>query len=82
MIETKSLDKALCIEKNEIVLHPIFGRLKVEFIFKNKQGILEITCILLDFNNTVRVYDALELNKIKFRKEIRELNKNDLKLVK
>lgn len=65
----KCLDMALLIRKGEIIRHPVFGRIKVDGIYEIKEKDYEAFCILLDFNNTHRVFNLLDLSKVKFKQK-------------
>lgn len=61
-----SQDSALYIRRGETVIHPIFGRVRVDGIYEADYG-HEAFCVLLDFNDTHRAFNLLDLARLKFK---------------
>lgn len=81
-IKTESLEQAYYVYLNDVVEHPYYDRLRVDFIFKDTDDELKMSCTLLDFNDTIRVFDGLELARMKYRREIKAIKGNNLNIVK
>jgi hypothetical protein len=63
----QSLDVAFMIRLGEKIAHPIFGEMEVVFISQASDGTYEMLCKLFEFNNSLKVFDALSLSRIKFK---------------
>jgi hypothetical protein len=51
---------------NDTIDHPIFGPMKVQTIFKLENNEFRVAVELQHFNNTVHLYDSMDLLRIKF----------------
>ncbi len=76
-----SLESAYSIRKGEVIEHPIFERLLVDFICKESgEDDYQMWCRLLDFNDTLRRFNGMDLVRIKHKRRTRvRLVKNDEK---
>lgn len=63
----ESLGRVEGVNLGDVVTHPIFESIKVSGIFEkdDKRG-FEVFCTLLDFNNTVRVFDLNDIVSLKY----------------
>ena len=62
---------ALYVHVNEVINHPIFGRVRIDGIyFNDEKGHHEAFGVLLDFNNTHRLFELMELSKAKFKQPL------------
>lgn len=68
----ESLKSAYSIKKGDKLEHPVFGNIRVDGIFKkeNEDG-YDLFCTLLEFNGTVKVFDAMDMVRIKYRRKTR-----------
>ena len=66
----KSLKRAFMIRRGDIINHPTFGRVKVLDIYA-KKGDYDLFCELLDYNNTHKIFSALDMNKLKYKQKAR-----------
>ena len=63
-------EKAYNFYRGDELDHPVFGRIKIEDITL-KDGGYDLLCDLLDFNNTKKSFDALDLVRIRFKRKTR-----------
>lgn len=63
----ESLPKAFLIEKDEVIDHFLYGSIRVHYIFLDEYNKLTILGKLIDYNDSLKIFDAVELNKIKFK---------------
>lgn len=65
----ESLDSAYSIQKGDVITHPTFERLKVDFITRESdKDDYTMLCRLLDFNDTLKEFKGLDLVRIKFKR--------------
>jgi hypothetical protein len=67
----QSLQKAYTIWLGDEIQHPLFGRLQVCFIAKVDSEDYKVFCKLIDFNDTLRDFEGLDLVRIKYRRRTR-----------
>lgn len=65
-----SVKKAYGIELGDNLRHPVYGAMKVEGIFERTDG-FDLCCTLNEFNNTMKMFDALDMIRLKYRKRTR-----------
>lgn len=66
----KSLDSALMVSKKDKISHPSYGVLEVVAIYKVSEDNYEAYCRLTNFNNTLKMFDLLEIAKLKYRQSV------------
>lgn len=72
----RSIKTAYGYKVGEVISHPVFGKMGITGIFKNEDNTYDLVCELLEFNNTVKVFDAMDMVRLRQRRKTR------LKIVK
>jgi len=63
----QSLETAFMLHLGEKFQHPVFGYMEIVFLSSVSESEVEVLCKLLEFNNTLKTFDALTLSRIKFK---------------
>jgi hypothetical protein len=58
---------AFMVKLGEKIAHPVFGVIEVVFISQTNDGTYEMLCKLHEFNDSLKMFDALSLSRIKFK---------------
>lgn len=69
-----SMQNYSTIHLGDKLRHPIFGEMRVDCIVKGQSGSdldVDITCTLLEFNGTLRVFEGIDLIRIKYNRRTR-----------
>lgn len=67
----KSLSHFSTIHVGDVIVHPVFGNVRIDFIntIENNEIVkCEMLCSLLEFNNSLRTFDALDMIRIKYKR--------------
>lgn len=73
----QSLPSCYSLKLGDKILHPVFGELKICFIINSTEfDDFEVWCQLLEFNDTIKYFSAMDLVRIKYKR------RTILKLVK
>lgn len=68
----ESLTTAYNIQKGDKLEHPVFGKIRVDGIYHNESGDgYDLFCTLLEYNDTVKIFDAMDMVRIKYRRKTR-----------
>ena len=62
------VNKVLSLEIGDIISHPVFRDMLIKSITVKDEG-YSVEVLLLDFNDTIRHFDAIELSRIKFKRK-------------
>jgi hypothetical protein len=64
-----SLSHFSTIHLGDTIRHPVFGDLRVDLISKfqeKNEEEYQIACSLVEFNNTLKIFDGMDLIRIKY----------------
>lgn len=64
-----SLSRYSTIHLGDTIRHPVFGEMRVDLISRSSDGSdldVEIACSLLEYNNTLKLFEGIDLIRIKY----------------
>lgn len=66
-----SLPSAYHIKLGDTLQHPVFGSVTVQFIFKRESNDYELTCVLNEYNGTIKRFYAMDFIRIHQKRKAR-----------
>ncbi len=69
-----SMQNYSTIHLGDTLSHPVFGKMRVDCIVKGTSGSdldVDITCSLLEYNGTIKIFEGIDLIRIKYGRRTR-----------